>query len=100
MTTLSLSTGRDIAPKCRHCGTELSLKLIDLGMSPVANDYVDPENYNRAEPFYPLEAFVCRECRLVQTRDLLAGARAVLCRCDGRSLRTRRRLTSCRDCLQ
>ncbi|ABQ33302.1 MAG: class I SAM-dependent methyltransferase [Bradyrhizobium sp.] len=74
MTTLSLSTGRDIAPKCRHCGTELSLKLIDLGMSPVANDYVDPENYNRAEPFYPLEAFVCRECRLVQTRDLLAAS--------------------------
>ena len=28
----------------------------------------------KAEPFYPLEAFVCRECRLVQTRDLLAAS--------------------------
>ncbi len=63
-----------VAPKCRHCGQELTLKLIDLGLSPVANDYVDPENYTKAEPFYPLEALVCRECRLVQTRDLLAAS--------------------------
>jgi SAM-dependent methyltransferase len=61
-------------PKCRHCGDELSLRLISLGMSPVANDYVEPSNYMKAEPFYPLEAFVCRGCRLVQTRDLLAAA--------------------------
>lgn len=26
----------------------------------------------KAEAFYPLEALVCRECRLVQTRDMLA----------------------------
>src|SRR5437868_8733256 len=63
-----------VAPKCRHCGHELTLKLIDLGLSPVANDYVDPENYTKAEPFYPLEALVCRDCRLVQTRDLLAAS--------------------------
>lgn len=63
-----------VAPKCRHCGDDLTLKLIDLGTSPVANDYVDPENYMKAEPFYPLEAFVCGECRLVQTRDLLAAS--------------------------
>jgi len=63
-----------VVPKCRHCGGDLSLKLISLGMSPVANDYVEPENYMKAEPFYPLEAFVCRDCRLVQTRDLLAAS--------------------------
>jgi len=63
-----------VAPKCRHCGDDLTLKLIDLGTSPVANDYVDPENYMKAEPFYPLEAFVCGGCRLVQTRDLLAAS--------------------------
>ncbi len=58
---------------CRHCGHALSLQLISLGLSPVANDFVEPENYMKAEPFYPLEVFVCRECRLVQTRDLLAA---------------------------
>jgi C-methyltransferase C-terminal domain/Putative zinc binding domain/Methyltransferase domain len=70
----SFSAARGVVPKCRHCGDELTLKLIDLGLSPVANDYVDAENYTRAEPFYPLEAFVCRRCRLVQTRDLLAAS--------------------------
>src|ERR1700759_3128041 len=71
---LSIPTTPGIVPKCRHCGHELTLKLIDLGLSPVANDYVDPENYTKAEPFYPLEALVCRECRLAQTRDLLAAS--------------------------
>jgi hypothetical protein len=62
-----------LAPKCRHCDEDLTLQLISLGVSPVANDYVDPANYMKAEPFYPLEALVCRQCRLVQTRDLLAA---------------------------
>ena len=61
------------APKCRHCGSKLGLTLANLGLSPVANDYVDPANYARAEPFYPLEALVCRECRLAQTCYMLAA---------------------------
>jgi hypothetical protein len=61
-------------PKCRHCAHDLTLKLISLGLSPVANDYVEPADYMKAEPFYPLEAFVCSECRLVQTRDLLSAS--------------------------
>lgn len=60
--------------RCRHCGADLTLTLADLGLSPVANDYVEPEHYARAEPFYPLEALVCRTCRLVQTRDFLAAS--------------------------
>jgi C-methyltransferase C-terminal domain/Putative zinc binding domain/Methyltransferase domain len=64
----------EVAPKCRHCGEALTLKLVNLGLSPVANDYVEPANYMKAEPFYPLEVFVCRGCRLTQTRDLLAAS--------------------------
>jgi len=71
---LSIPTAVGVTPKCRHCGHDLTLKLIDLGASPVANDYVDPANYTKAEPFYPLETFVCRECRLAQTRDLLSAS--------------------------
>ncbi len=71
---LSIPTAVGVTPKCRHCGHDLTLKLIDLGLSPVANDYVDAANYMKAEPFYPLETLVCRECRLAQTRDLLAAA--------------------------
>ena len=61
------------APRCRHCGSDLTLKLVNLGLSPIANDFIDLENYMEAEPFYPLEALVCRECRLVQTRDMLGA---------------------------
>ena len=61
------------ASRCRHCRSELTLTLVDLGLSPVANDYVDPENSGKAEPFYPLKALVCRDCRLVQTSDMLAA---------------------------
>jgi hypothetical protein len=71
---LSIPTAAGVTAKCRHCGHDLTLKLVDLGLSPVANDYVDLANYMAAEPFYPLEIFVCRECRLAQTRDLLAAS--------------------------
>jgi SAM-dependent methyltransferase len=74
LTMLNFAVTPGAAPTCRHCGHELTLKLIDLGLSPVANDYVEPANYMNAEPFYPLEVFVCRECRLAQTRDLLAAS--------------------------
>ncbi len=45
--------------------------MADLGQSPVANDYVDGDKYRNGEPYYPLEARVCRSCRLVQTLDVL-----------------------------
>lgn len=46
------------------------LVVANLGLTPVANDYVDADRYREAEPFYPLEARVCRSCRLVQTVDV------------------------------
>jgi hypothetical protein len=71
---LSIPQAVGVPPICRHCGQALTLQLINLGLSPVANDYVEPQNYMKAEPFYPLEAFVCRACKLVQTRDLLSAS--------------------------
>jgi SAM-dependent methyltransferase len=44
--------------------------MANLGLSPVANDYVAKEQYREPEPFYPLEARVCQGCRLVQTLDV------------------------------
>ncbi|MCA8903744.1 MAG: class I SAM-dependent methyltransferase [Hyphomonas sp.] len=61
------------AVHCRHCGEPLSVRLVDLGTSPIANDYVAPERYAMAEPFYPLEVWVCSKCALAQTRDVLAA---------------------------
>lgn len=49
---------------CRLCGAPLRVTFADLGLSPIANDYV--EDLGAAEPFYPLHAFVCESCLMVQ----------------------------------
>jgi len=51
---------------CRFCGNPLHLSVADLGMSPVSNDNIKPENLSAMEPFYPLHAYVCEHCWLVQ----------------------------------
>ncbi len=39
---------------------------MDLGASPLANSYLEPEDLGRAEAFYPLAVYTCGECLLVQ----------------------------------
>jgi len=51
---------------CRFCAAPLDLVVADLGMSPLANSYLSPARANAMEPFYPLRAFVCAKCFLVQ----------------------------------
>src|SRR5271167_4359834 len=51
---------------CRFCGNRLTENFADLGMSPLSNAFIAPENAQRMEPFYPLHAFVCQKCFLVQ----------------------------------
>jgi hypothetical protein len=35
-------------------------------MSPLSNAFLEPDKLNRMEPFYPLHAYICDECFLVQ----------------------------------
>ena len=51
---------------CRFCHFPLKESFIDLGMCPFSNAYIRPENLNAMEPFYPLHAYICRHCYLVQ----------------------------------
>jgi SAM-dependent methyltransferase len=51
---------------CRFCGASLTESFADLGMSPLSNGYIRPGQRNRAEPFYPLHAWACGACHLVQ----------------------------------
>jgi SAM-dependent methyltransferase len=53
--------------KCRHCGTELSLRLIDLGSAPPSNAYLTEENLHAPEKWFPLRVLVCEQCWLAQT---------------------------------
>lgn len=51
---------------CRGCSAPLDDVFVDLGVSPLANAYPAPENLRDPERFYPLCAYVCARCFLVQ----------------------------------
>lgn len=59
--------------RCRHCDTELTLPLIDLGAAPPSNAYLTAQTLHAPEKYFPLRVLVCTECWLVQTEDY-AGA--------------------------
>jgi SAM-dependent methyltransferase len=54
------------SPRCRLCGAPLETTFVDLGVSPLANSDLEPDDLLRGESFYPLRVFVCEECLLVQ----------------------------------
>jgi len=51
---------------CRFCNNPLNHTFVDLGMSPLANSYLDTPDDYKTEPFFPLHVFVCDRCFLVQ----------------------------------
>ena len=52
--------------RCHFCATPLEDTFVDLGLSPLCESYVSPEDLPKMEAFYPLHVFVCRKCFLVQ----------------------------------
>ncbi|WP_420587376.1 methyltransferase domain-containing protein [Ruegeria sp.] len=56
-------------PRCRHCDALLTLTLVDLGQSPLANSYVPPEQADIPDATYPLHTRVCTQCWLAQVDD-------------------------------
>jgi SAM-dependent methyltransferase len=54
---------------CRFCGAPVQDVFADLGMSPLANNYLPAERVNAMERFYPLRALVCGKCFLVQLEE-------------------------------
>jgi hypothetical protein len=58
-----------MASNCRFCSTPLEHTFVDLGLSPVSNAFPGAGDLDKNEPFYPLHAFVCAECFLVQLEE-------------------------------
>lgn len=54
---------------CRFCGSKLEVSFADLGMTPTCQEHVVPEKLYCMEKFYPLHAYVCHQCWLVQLQD-------------------------------
>jgi hypothetical protein len=56
---------------CRFCGGALA-EFVDFGMSPLCESYLAKDQLNSMEPIYPLAAYVCRDCLLVQLQEYVA----------------------------
>jgi predicted TPR repeat methyltransferase len=73
LTTTSAADDRGQAvghsARCRFCEAPLRHTFADLGMTPLANGYLRPDQLERMEPFYPLRAWVCERCLLVQVAE-------------------------------
>ena len=59
--------------QCRFCGAALEHTVVDLGMSPLCESFLPADQINTMEPFYPLHAWVCGRCFLVQLEEYVGG---------------------------
>ncbi|MBS0375255.1 MAG: class I SAM-dependent methyltransferase [Proteobacteria bacterium] len=60
------------AQPCRFCAAPLSRTFVDLGMSPLCQTHITPAQLQEMERFYPLHAYVCESCLLVQLAEFVA----------------------------
>ncbi|WP_045856664.1 class I SAM-dependent methyltransferase [Teredinibacter purpureus] len=58
--------------KCRFCNDNLEHSFADLGLSPLCQTHIKPEELNNAEYYYPLHAYVCTSCWLVQLEEFVS----------------------------
>lgn len=57
---------------CRFCGAPLRTTFVDLGMSPLCQTHIESHQLHQMEPFYPLHAYVCDQCFLVQLQEFVS----------------------------
>jgi hypothetical protein len=52
--------------QCRLCGAPLDTTFVNLGMSALCESFLTSDQTDQMEAYYPLHAFVCSNCFLVQ----------------------------------
>jgi hypothetical protein len=60
---------------CRFCRAALKTVFADLGMSPLCQSQVEPENIDQGEEFYPLRVYLCDRCLLAQIQAYVGPER-------------------------
>ncbi|MCW5558160.1 MAG: class I SAM-dependent methyltransferase [Verrucomicrobiae bacterium] len=60
--------------RCRSCGSLRSHPVLDLGIQPLANQLLRPEDLAAEEPRFPLRVSVCQDCWLIQITDIVPPA--------------------------
>jgi hypothetical protein len=63
---------------CRACDSTALEVFLDLGLAPLANRFLRPDQMGESEPHFPLRVCLCRQCGLVQVdedvpREVLFG---------------------------
>ena len=56
--------------KCRHCNEKLEHVFVDLGLSPVSNEYLRVDDISHGQRYLPLKVYVCDNCKLVQVEEV------------------------------
>ena len=54
---------------CRACDAQLTQTFVNLGVAPLSNAFISIDKAELGETFYPLHAFVCNACYLVQLAE-------------------------------
>jgi SAM-dependent methyltransferase len=62
----------EFAAPCRFCGAVLDTTMVDLGMSPLCETFLRPEELNGPETFLPLHVRVCERCLLAQVQEYVS----------------------------
>lgn len=57
---------------CRGCGAKLSLTLLDLGLSPIANNFIESNLEDEAVQNYALKVMTCKKCALAQLSEVIS----------------------------
>lgn len=68
---MSISSKDVNLSKCRFCASPLRQSVVDLGMSPLCQRHITPAEKNEMEPFFPLHAFICEQCWLMQLEEFV-----------------------------
>lgn len=63
---------------CRFCSSTKLHTVVDLGMSPLCENFLTADQLRQMERFYPLRALVCEDCFLVQVEEFVGG-REIFC---------------------
>ncbi len=74
MTSTVQAAAHSSEVRCRFCRAVLDTTFVDLGMSPLCQTHITPEQLGQMEPFYPLHVRVCSKCLLVQLPEFVAPA--------------------------
>src|ERR1700756_1113619 len=56
---------------CRSCESPNGKLVLDLGVQPLANNLLRPEDLSKPEPKFPLRLAICKSCWLLQILDLV-----------------------------